>query len=210
MEYICNHIDQCIMVDGKIDEEVWQTAIEVSLVETETGLKPVQPTTAKLLWNDSFLYIAFTCKDDFINASMTGYNDPLYHEEVVEIFLDDDNDSKTYLEFEVNPLNALLHYEIHNDLSKKKIIGYSRIEKTVETAVFHDRENETWSVEIAIPFSEFLSAKNIPPKSGDRWGMNLYRIDRPEDGTIEHSAWSPTGILQFHLPQYFRDLVFQS
>lgn len=43
---------------------------------------------------------------------MKNYNDLLYLEEVVEVFIDDNEDLKTYMEIEVNPLNALLHYVI--------------------------------------------------------------------------------------------------
>jgi hypothetical protein len=205
--YYCKRTDQPIVIDGNINKPVWDGVEAVSLVETVTGQPPRQKTYCKLLWDDEFLYVAFYCEDDYINAVMTNYNDEIYDEEVVEIFLDDNCDRKTYIEIEVNPLNTLLHYSIHND-QKGSIYTFARVDKTVRTAVQDNREAKEWTVEIAIPFNEFTTAPNIPPKAGDKWLMNLYRIDRPEDGNDEYSAWQPTGAEQYHLPDKFGELVF--
>jgi hypothetical protein len=37
--------------------------------------------------------------------------------------------------------------------------------------------------------------------------MNLYRIDRVPR-LDEHSAWSPTGVLNYHRPEKFGELLF--
>ncbi len=207
MIYYCKKIDYDLNLDGNVGEPKWELAEQVLLVDNSTGAKAQQATTAKLLWNDKNLYVCFSCVDTFINASMTGYNDKLYEEEVVEVFIDDNRDMKTYIEIEVNPLNALLHYRIHNNL-KGDIIGYGRVDRNIKTAVLHDEVNGIWNVEIEIPFSEFVTAENIPPKKGDKWLINLYRIDRPKDKKVEYMSWSPTGKDNFHLPEKFGELVF--
>ena len=207
MIYYCKKIDYDLNLDGNVGEPKWELAEQVLLVDNSTGAKAQQATTAKLLWNDKNLYVCFSCVDTFINASMTGYNDRLYEEEVVEVFIDDNRDMKTYIEIEVNPLNALLHYSIHNNL-KGDIIGYGRVDRNIKTAVLHDEVNGIWNVEIEIPFSEFVTAENIPPKKGDKWLINLYRIDRPKDKKVEYMSWSPTGKDNFHLPEKFGELVF--
>ena len=207
-EYYCTKINKKIDIDGNADKEEWRTAQAVHLVDTETGYAPGQPTWFKMLWNDHYLYICFMCADNCIMASMTEYNDKLYEEEVVEVFIDDDTDKKTYIEVEVNPLNAVLHYCIHNDL-RNGLIRFARVDKAIETAVFRDDEKGIWSVEIAIPFTEFITARNLPPQKGDRWHMNLYRIDRTASKNDEFSAWSPTGKINFHMPEKFGRLVFE-
>ncbi|HBF38281.1 MAG TPA: hypothetical protein DDW50_13280, partial [Firmicutes bacterium] len=164
---------------------------------------PRQSTTARMLWNENYLYVAFLCQDDFINATMLNFNDRLYEEEVVEIFLDPDRDLQTYLEFEVNPHNAVLHYEIHNNLAGH-LLQFARVANRIRSMVRCELEKKQWSVEIAIPADEFLTA----PQSGALWLFNLYRIDRPQDGNDEYSAWSQTGILNFHIPACFGELVF--
>jgi len=205
--YYCKKTDELIAMDGNIDKPAWKAAEAVFLVDTVTGQTPRQKTFCKLLWDDQFLYAAFCCEDDFIRAVRTEYNDEIFEEEVVEIFLDDDCDRKTYIELEVSPLNTLLHYGIHNDLTGP-ILPFARVEKKVVSAVRDDRDRKIWTVEMAVPFSEFVTATNSPPKAGDQWRMNLYRIDRPEDGRDEYSAWQPTGKVNFHMPEKFGELVF--
>jgi hypothetical protein len=69
--------------------------------------------------------------------------------------------------------------------------------------------NKAFYVELAIPLTEFITSKNVPPQKGDRWLFNLYRIDRGKNGQDEYSAWMPTGEINFHMPQKFGELVFE-
>ncbi|THF74587.1 carbohydrate-binding family 9-like protein [Cohnella fermenti] len=208
LRYTCHRIDTELAIDGNLAKPEWLLAPGASLLDTVTGAVPVQPTTAKLLWSERFLYVAFACEDDAPNATMTGFNDKLYEEEVVEIFVDDDNDLRTYIEIEVNPLNAVLHYAIHNHPDGHSL-AFARTDCRLTTAVRLDPEQRRWTAEIAIPFTEFVAARRSPPHPGDEWRMNLYRIDRPQDGSPdEYSAWSPTGEVQFHKPDRFGLLIF--
>lgn len=216
-EVSCRKIGADLFIDGCLDKPEWAQSQTVDLVDTITGGKPRQATCVKLAWNEQFLYFGFCCEDTHIHATLTGYNDLLCVEEVVEVFIDDDNDQKTYIELEINPLNACLHYCIHNSLqhlnpgnppNSSRFIGFARLEKSVRSAVCRDDGNNRWSVEAAIPFSEFLTARNNPPREGDRWRMNFYRIDRPKDGQDEYSAWSPTEWVNFHKPECFGEVVF--
>ena len=69
-----------------------------------------------------------------------------------------------------------------------------------------------------VPWSGFRplpSAANVylPPKPGDRWRFNVYRIERPQgakkpaEGAI-FASWSPTGQESFHVPQSFQLFEF--
>lgn len=207
MEYRCKRIETNLIVDGNLEKPEWKSAEAVELAGTLTGERLQRNTSVKLLWSNDFLYAGFTCEDDYVCATMTGYNDKLYEEDVVEIFIDDDRDMKTYIEIEVNPLNAVLHYDIHNNL-EKGILQFARVQEVVRSAVKRDEGTKSFTVELGIPFTEFINAENSPPIDGDRWFLNLYRIDRAEDGLVEYSAWSPTGELRFHIPQKFGELIF--
>lgn len=205
--YFCKKTAGPITVDGRFDKPEWEGIEPVSLVDTVTGRPPKQKTLCKLQWDDEFLYAAFYCEDNYVNASLTGYNEKIYDEEVVEIFLDDDCDLKTYIEIEVNPLNALLHYSMLNDLKGSKF-AFAKVEKSVITAVCNNRPENVWTAEMAIPLREFVTAPNLPPKPGDKWLMNLYRIDRPADHNDEYTAWQATGKINYHMPEKFGELVF--
>lgn len=205
--YSCRKITADLTIDGDLNKPEWRTAEEARLSDTATGSSPIQATEAKMLWNDRYLYVAFDCRDDYVNATLQGFNDKLYEEEVVEIFVDDDGDPRTYIEIELNPLNACLHYAVHNHLDGR-ILTYARTDERLVTAVRRDEAISRWTAEIAIPFAEFATAPHCPPRQGDEWRMNLYRIDRPKTGPTEYSAWSPTGEHQFHKPLLFGSLLF--
>jgi hypothetical protein len=66
-----------------------------------------------------------------------------------------------------------------------------------------DRE---WSCEIALPMEDIVTAPHLPPQPGDRWRLNLYRVDqRP---AISELAWSPTLQNDFNVPKRFGEIVF--
>jgi hypothetical protein len=71
-----------------------------------------------------------------------------------------------------------------------------------------DSADRGWSVEMAIPWADFHTAPHLPPRPGDVWRMNLYRIDRYE-GRPELYAWSPTLCETYHVPGRFGELVFE-
>lgn len=206
-EYFCKKINGSIIIDGNFDKQVWNGIKGVSLADTMTGAEPKQKTDVKMAWNNEFLYLVYRCEDKNIHATMTNYNDQIYWEDVVEVFIDDDSDLKTYLEIEVNPLNTLLHYGCQNDL-KGGVLLFARVNKKIETAVIRDDLHNLWSAEIAIPFSEIVTAPNIPPLPGDRWRGNFYRIERPANGEEEFTAWSPTIVRRYHTPAQFGEFVF--
>jgi len=205
--YLCKSISENIKIDGDLSKLQWKDIEGIELVKTLTGENPRLETEVKACWNEDFLYFSFKCSDDFIKATMTEYNDKLYEEDVVEIFIDDNKDLKTYVEIEVNPLNAALHYLVHNTLKKEKFL-YAKVEKSIVSATNFDNVLGIWNIEISIPMKEFLTAKNNPPLPGDKWYVNFYRIDRPENNEDEYSAWSPTGEINFHMPEKFGELIF--
>ena len=77
-----------ITIDGKPDEKAWAAAPAVELIfpwEAQTGAK--QKTTARLLWDDDFLYVSYECADTDIVAQYTERDDPTYKDDTVEIFI---------------------------------------------------------------------------------------------------------------------------
>ena len=225
-QYNCVHIDQKIEIDGKLNESVWKQAKAVQLAKTDTGKLPNKKTEAKMLWDNQYLYVGFICSDNDIWATISDHDGPIYSEEVVEVFIDPNNDQKTYIELEVNPMNTLFDGFVINgkqqQLGIKVLLDWESTELkhaifitgTLKTShpnqrIGHGQPDQSWSCEMAIPFADCITAPNIPPKEGDEWKLNLYRIERgktkKED---EYSAWSPTRKIDYHRPQHFGDLRF--
>jgi hypothetical protein len=224
-QYECVRIDSEIQLDGSLTDEAWKRAHVVKLLTTDTGQQPKQPTEVRLLWNPQYLYVGFLCHDTDIWGTIREHDGPLYNEEVVEVFIDPDGDLRTYIELEVNPLNALFDAFVLNGKDRRQGIRVLRdwdserlqhavsIDGNLKFSPPADRKaaakDRAWSCEIAIPFKDLLTAPNIPPKVGDVWRMNLYRIDRGKTKREdEYSAWSPTWKIDYHRPQYFGFLRF--
>ncbi|HRS95224.1 MAG TPA: carbohydrate-binding family 9-like protein [Candidatus Latescibacteria bacterium] len=215
--YVCRRTARPISVDGILDEPDWGAAEPMRLVRTESGAVPEQPTSVRVLWDDEYLYVAFECVDTDVWATIEERDGALWDEEVVEVFVDDDSDSRTYLEYEINPLNALVDLYVLNRTGRRDAIKFmldwnsSGIRHAVRVDGDPRRRGSSdrgWTAEWAIPFGDFTTAPNIPPRNGDAWRINFYRIDRGDRD--EYSAWSPTGAINFHVPERFGTLVFST
>lgn len=199
MKYICNYTASPLEIDGNLSKKQWQNANRVQLTDVVTGDIPNQKTTAMMLWDDNFLYAAFDCVDKEIVANMNNYNDLIYNEDVVELFIDSVGTGELYTELEVNPNNAVLHYLVKNINGDKST--YGRIDEVVKSAVC--RLDGKTHYEFSIPLAELSSNFSADSK----WRFNFYRIDRGE--TDEYTAFSPTGAVNYHIPNKFAELEFQ-
>jgi hypothetical protein len=212
--YICHRTPIPIQVDGKLDDPAWKAASPIDLCRTQDGTKPRFATTARMLWDEDYLYIGYACEDQEIWATMSERDAHLWEEEVVEIFINPNGDEIGYIEIEVNPLNTLLDLYVLNRKGTPAQYLFDWNSQGIQHAVFvdgdprsRDSQDRFWSVEVAIPWEDFATAAHLPPQIGDEWRVNLYRIDNYR-GEEELSAWSPTYQPTFHVPQHFGVLRF--
>ena len=235
--YPCCRAISPIQVDGKLEELAWQVAPRVGKFAKvgrfcgeaipRSDTRPRYRTEAMMLWDERYFYVAFACEDRDMWATKFGRDDHLWEEEVVEVFVDPDGDGKDYAELEVNPLNIVVDLKITAWPFPKGGVKEGDVEWDIEglkTAVraegtvarSHDapeRKDEDlgWTVEIAIPWdalADIPGAGGAPPRPGDQWRVNLYRIERPRDGRDEFLAWSDVRFLNFHMPRYFGVVEF--
>lgn len=221
--YTATRTTGTITVDGKLDEADWSRAAEVALTETNTGKPAPLKSTLKLLWDDTYLYVGLFFEDPDAWATITTEDGPLWGEEVAEVFIDPEGLGHTYYEFEINPINVKVDLFILNQGQRfngnfKGWIDwdFSSKLKTAVTVV-GDGKNEgtadkSWTVELAFPFEDIWTAANIPPKDGDMWRINFYRIERgkKDDKTDDwYAAFSPTLRPSFHTPWRFGTVTFK-
>jgi len=199
-----------VQVDGILDDPAWaKTPLLGPFVNNRDGSATPLITEVRVLYDDKFLYFASRFVDDNIWATMKRRDDHLWTEEVVEVFLQADPRKTSYIELEVNPLGAMidiflldvrkpLHYESWNS---EKLRWAVHVDGTVDGKP-GDKE---WTCEIALPMEDIVPAPNNPPKPGDRWRLNMYRVEQlPAKAML---AWSPTGV-DFHQPGKFGEIVF--
>src|SRR5690349_8240940 len=79
-----------------------------------------QQTTARVCHDDEALYVRFDCEDRDIWGSYTRRDDPIYDEEVVELFVAPGAETPArYYEFEVSPNGVLLDAQIFNPTARR-------------------------------------------------------------------------------------------
>jgi Carbohydrate-binding family 9 len=200
-----------IKVDGRLDDAAWKDAPLVGdFVNNRDGARNKLTTEARVLYDDNFIYFSFRAVDRNIWATMRQRDQHLWLEEVVEVFLQADPQVPNYIELEVNPLGTMLdiylidtrkplHYESWNS---EKLRWAVQVDGTVD-GKDGDRE---WTCEMALPIEDVATAPHRPPQPGDRWRMNLFRVERfPE---VAELAWSPTLQDDFHVLPKFGEIVF--
>lgn len=109
-----------VAIDGTLDPEEWKGAARVELrsfapratdeqrAQQASTFGPELGTTARLLWDDAALYVAFECASEDVWTGAVGRDDPSIAQlPCVEVFLDPDAAERTYYEFEVSAGNAV-------------------------------------------------------------------------------------------------------
>ena len=214
-KYSCRKVRVPPALDGKMDSRPWERAEPIHLLSADTGRAPKQATEVRLLYDAQFLYAGFRCQDSDVWGSMTDRDSHIYREEVVELFIDPAGRRRSYFEFEVSPHNTVFDLFVLNDsrCGRPRVLKEwnCRGLRTATEIQFEMRDGRKafkgWTCEMAIPFFQMCDAPNLPPRKGDIWPLNLYRIDRgPRDD--EYSAWSPACGRNFHQPRVFGELVF--
>lgn len=199
------------VIDGNLNDPVWAKARPVQLVNSLDGRKTSVRTEARLLYDDRHLYVAFDCEDPDVWGTMMKRDDPIYNEEVVEIFIDANGDGRTYNEIEVSPNNTVFDayfparrqgMDTSWDSGMKSAV---RVRGTINDP--SDRD-EGWSVEMAIPIHRLAEVPHVPPRPGDRWRFNLYRLEHLGRQRVEGQAFSPLYVGDFHHLPRFGWLVF--
>jgi hypothetical protein len=200
-----------INIDGKLDEAAWtKTPTVGSFVLNRDGSAVSNKTEARILYDDKFLYISFRSADENIFSTMRRRDEHLWEEEVVEVFVQADPGKPGYIELEVNPLGTMLDIYL---LDIRKPLRYESWNSEhlkwavqVDGTIDGKSGDRGWSCEIALPLEDVVTAPHLPPQEGDRWRLNLYRVEKLPIAL--GLSWSPTMQADFHVPSMFGEIVF--
>jgi hypothetical protein len=219
---------ETITVDGKGDDKAWALAAQTgAFIDVSSGKPnttfPVN-AEAKLLWDDANMYVLFDVKDADVTGfftdaksqagSWTTTGQPkLWTKDTVELMIDPDGDgdNKDYYELQINPQNKVFHSQFDTKNAPaggdNGPFGHEDWDPKLKSAVVvrgtvdkKDDKDDGYTVEVAIPWTAFAKgAKQLPPKSGDSWRINLYAMQ--ENSGV---AWSAIlGLGNFHTAPRF-------
>lgn len=187
------------------DVEVWDALPGITPLWLADGSAPAsQPTVVRACFDDEALYVRYDCSDSDIWGTYTRRDEPIYEQEVVEIFIAPGTDDPThYFEFQVSPDGVLFDAKIFNPTSTRADLQVN-VEWNCPNIRWTAERNDTaekWWAALAIPWNAITDDGRVPAFCR----ANFYRIERPRQGETEYSCWSPTLTepADFHKPARF-------
>jgi hypothetical protein len=200
-----------IEVDGKFDEAAWFAAPSLgdfSFPWWKEGRK--EQTCAKILWDDEHLYLAIVCEDAHLTARHTERDGKIPEDDCVELMLTPNADQpRVYFNIEFNVIGGLLDNFRPNgpdqprapkwDAEGVKIAG-----TWVGTPNDDSDRDESWQVEVAIPWRNFAGyAKAVPPRAGTVMFLNVNRHGGKTNAQYSQWAAGDGPKPSFHTPDRF-------
>lgn len=171
-----------IIIDGELNDELWSNALSIELDTVNSpwnNLPSPVKTTAKLIENGKFLYIAFIAYDpepEKIQGFLTD-RDKTWLQDTVGIKLDTHNNRRLNYSFFVNP------YGVQNDATYNEITGQNNTSWDGLWYSFGKKTKQGYQVEMAIPYN-ILNFKADGKKK--KWAIELVRI-YPRDTSLRIS-----------------------
>jgi len=174
--------DKPPVIDGKLDEEVWQKAAVLKdfyQIQPGDNVPPSKPTEVLIGFDPKFLYIAFKATDepDKVRATVAK-RDNIFNDDYVGFMLDTFNDKRKAFEVFFNP------FGIQGDgiITEGRGEDFS-VDLLIESkGIVHETG---FNVEIAIPFKSL----RFEAGEGKLWGAHFFRrIQRLQS---ELDSWMP-------------------
>ena len=179
----------------------------VELRRSTGGGMPRLRTTVTTYADREYLNVLFHAADDEVIARYRNHDDPLYEEDVVEVFLSPATPT-TYFEIEVNPLGTTFDARVESPDGVRSTMRVDRGWTCTNLFAAIRRTPGFVDTIVRIPFSSL--GVHIPAP-GDVWRGNFFRIDRSHSHGDEFSAWRPTlkNPADFHVVAAFGRLRFE-
>lgn len=184
------------VIDGKIDDPCWRQAASLCLVPNFSGGNLTENTRFMITYDSQNIYIAAEVQQSFLDpvlnllskvkCTVKERDGGVYMDDSIEIFLLPENDN---------------YYQIAVNMDGTIFDAKGKEQQWNSHAIVATQKGEkTWTVEVAVPLSDF-NLKNI---DGVKFRANFYRNNPAKN---ESGAWSPTG-KSFHTVEAFGSALF--
>jgi hypothetical protein len=170
------------VIDGKLDDEIWQTAAllkDFYQIQPGDNLIPENKTEVRLGYDSRFLYLAFHCFDDpsKVRANIAK-RDNIFDDDYVGILFDTFNDQRRAYEFDFNPLGVQADGIWTEGQGEDFSLDLVMESKGMVT-------NDGYTIEVAIPFK---SLRYVAGKD-KLWGVHFWRRTKRLNNSLD--MWIP-------------------
>lgn len=235
--YVAPFVTNPPVIDGDIEEQVWEQAVWSDLfvdIEGDAKPKPYYETRVKMMWDKEYLYIATTLQEEHVWANLTKRDQIVFFDNDFEVFLDPNNTTHRYFEYEINALNTIFDLFLPKPYrtGSGALISWdsNRLKHAVKILGTLNNPNDKdkgWTVEMAIPFADVTIGNDTHvPKDGEIWRINFSRVQwemkvvdgkymkklGPNGNALPENnwVWSPQGVINMHLPERWGYLQFST
>jgi hypothetical protein len=200
--YVCRRRRGAVTIDGKLDDDGWQTVPGAGdfITPRENGRVPdSEQTEFRMVWDDEKLYVAVRCLN--ANTANLQETDAVWGTDNFEWHMVPERAYTAHVyQTVVSAFNRVFgpkrrfHDQWHTDTEWSA--------GGVQTAV--ERGVGFWTCELAFPFKVL---KEGAPKVGDYWRVN---ISRNKGNGVDHaSSWSPLLVGAWHTYRDYNFIVFE-
>jgi hypothetical protein len=212
----CRRAAGNIRIDGRLDEPAWRKAdsLKVSFLLEPKDAENRSATTARFLWDDKYLYVAFECEDCDIWSYSNKSDDQLWRGDVAELFVKPSTSTRAYYEFVIAPNGAMYdaRYPSRGAGGYWRFKGWSS-KANVATAINGTDgdvgdDDRGYIVEMAIPLAAFTDAEK--PADGVIWTVGAFRYDYSKLFETPMLLMSiPESKRGFHYYEGYNQLIFR-
>ncbi|HRH41522.1 MAG TPA: carbohydrate binding family 9 domain-containing protein [Pyrinomonadaceae bacterium] len=176
------HLNSAPVIDGKLDDSIWQNAaVFGDFLQTNPGdnIQPTHPTEFMMGYDSKNLYLAFRVVQDKDKVRATvSRRDNIFNDDYIGVFLDTFNDQRQAYIFFFNPLGIQGDGTMTEGRGEDYSIDLVYESKGVLT-------EDGFTIEAAIPFKSlrYEAGKN------KNWGIHIFR--RVKYNNNELDSWMP-------------------
>ncbi|MBK9069711.1 MAG: carbohydrate-binding family 9-like protein [Myxococcales bacterium] len=195
-------VAQAPMIDGRDEEPAWASAPAVNFSTAEDSPAPSGPTSAKLLWDHDNLYVFVDVKDVDISTPFRQRDESLWQADVVEVFIDTDQNQRDYVELQISPAGVMFDSHFPGGRTDTSTPAWN---SAMQAAVMVDGtlnqggdQDRGYRVEVAIPWRDVkASAPAFVATAGAQLALNVVRVDHVA-GKPAAASWRRISYRDFH------------
>lgn len=192
-----------LVLDGRLDDAVWQSLSEHRLRELGSGDAPAQATTFRVFWHDGALYFGIRCAEDEMDqlkiATQVDDDGSIWNGDNIELMLR--TPTHTYYQLAISPAGALV--DLDREGGNITLLWSSG----AEVATY--RGDDYWSIELRLPVGEADGSLNGiadgKPTADAPWYFNVCRQRHAGDDKT-YTALAAEGVDSFHNVASFAEL----
>jgi len=202
-----------IQIDGKLNDDAWARAPILFLARIGQ-LAPLYPATARILYDDDALYVAFESFDQDIQSNLTEHDSYVWRDgDCFELFLGPPTGKFQKIEIQINPREAVMDIGYPRESgSFDDNVAWNWPGATWKTSIDgtlnDDRIDGSWRAELRLPWHD-----NLPRPTADQpWTGLFTSLNRVKlaDGREprESSYWPMLQGENFHKTSEWAKLYF--